>query len=115
MHQLHLSQPFTKNVDDFDGNIVFNDLSNFIEITLGHGCSPVNLLHIFRIPFPKNTCGRLLLTFYNLSCNFLKNFLFLLKDLFSQTQFSISGHEWARLFRAKIKRSEADCCRYFPK
>ena len=34
---------------------------NFIEITLQHGCSPVNLLHIFRTPFPKNTSGRLLL------------------------------------------------------
>ena len=36
-------------------------LCNFIEITLRHGCSPVNLLHIFRTPFPKNTSGRLLL------------------------------------------------------
>ena len=36
--------------------------SNFIEITLRHGCSPVNLLHIFRTPFAKNTSGRLLLT-----------------------------------------------------
>ena len=35
--------------------------SNFIEITLRHGCSLVNLLHIFRGPFPKNTSGRLLL------------------------------------------------------
>ena len=26
-----------------------------------HGCSPVNLLHIFRTPFPKNTSGQLLL------------------------------------------------------
>ena len=34
--------------------------SNFIEITLRHGCSPVNLLHIFRTPFTKNTSGRLL-------------------------------------------------------
>ena len=25
-----------------------------------HGCSPVNLLHIFRTPFPKNTSGQLL-------------------------------------------------------
>ena len=25
-------------------------LCNFIEITLQHGCSPVNLLHIFKIP-----------------------------------------------------------------
>ena len=33
-------------------------LWNFIEITLGHGRSPVNLLHISRTPFPKSTCGR---------------------------------------------------------
>ena len=31
--------------------------SNFVEIALQHGCSPVNLLHIFRTPFPKNTSG----------------------------------------------------------
>ena len=30
---------------------------NFIEITLRHGCSPVNLQHIFRTPFFKNTSG----------------------------------------------------------
>ena len=35
-------------------------LCNFIEIALRHGCSPVNLLHIFRTPFPKNTSGWLL-------------------------------------------------------
>ena len=35
--------------------------SNFIEIALRHGCSPVNFLHIFRTPFPKNTSGGLLL------------------------------------------------------
>ena len=34
---------------------------NFIEITIQHGCSPVNLLHIFRTPFPKNTSAWLLL------------------------------------------------------
>ena len=27
--------------------------SNFIEIALRHGCSPVNLLHIFRTPLSK--------------------------------------------------------------
>ena len=37
--------------------------SNFIEITLRHGCSPVNLLHIFRTAFPKNTSEQLLLVF----------------------------------------------------
>ena len=35
--------------------------SSFIEITLRHGCSPVNLLHIFRTHFYKNTSGGLLL------------------------------------------------------
>ena len=35
--------------------------SNFIAITLQHGFPPVNLLHIFRTPFSKNTSERLLL------------------------------------------------------
>ena len=35
-------------------------LSNFIEITLQNGCSSVNLLHIFRKPFLKNTSEWLL-------------------------------------------------------
>ena len=30
-------------------------LCNFIEITLRHGCCPVNLLHIFRTPFLRYT------------------------------------------------------------
>ena len=38
----------------------FNKVT-FIEITLRHGCPPVNLLHIFRTPFFKNTSGWLLL------------------------------------------------------
>ena len=37
--------------------------SSFIEITPRQRCSPVNLLHIFRTPFLKNTSGRLVLTF----------------------------------------------------
>ena len=40
----------------------FNKVArNFIEIAFRHGCSPINLLHIFRTPFPKNTSGWLLL------------------------------------------------------
>ena len=35
--------------------------SNFIEIALWDGCSPVNFLYIFRPPFPENSCGWLLL------------------------------------------------------
>ena len=40
-------------------------ISNFIEITLQHGCSLVNQLHIFRTPFPNNTPGGLLMFIYN--------------------------------------------------
>ena len=32
---------------------------SFIEIFSARVCSPVNLLHIFRTPFSKNTSGRL--------------------------------------------------------
>ena len=40
----------------------FNKVTcNFIEIKLRHGCSPVNLLHIFRAPFLKKTFVWLLL------------------------------------------------------
>ena len=40
----------------------FNKIANnFFEITLRHGCSPVNLLHIFRTPFLKSTSEWLLL------------------------------------------------------
>ena len=35
--------------------------SNFIDIALRHGCSPVNLLFISRILFPESTSGGLLL------------------------------------------------------
>ena len=41
--------------------ISINLLCIFIKITLGHGCSPVNLLHIIRKPFFKNISGWLLL------------------------------------------------------
>ena len=36
-------------------------LCNSIEIALRHGCSPLNLLNIFRTPFTKNTSGWMLL------------------------------------------------------
>ena len=41
-----------------------------IEITIRHGCFPVNLLHIFRTPFLKNTSGWLLLMF---ALEYIKN------------------------------------------
>ena len=40
-------------------------LCNIIEIALRHGCSLVNLLHIFRTPFLKNTYGGLFLSIFN--------------------------------------------------
>ena len=51
--------------------------SNFIEITLRQGCSPVNLLNIFRTPFLKNISGWLLLNIENLYT--LKYNIFFLK------------------------------------
>ena len=45
-------------------------LGIFIQIALWHVCSPVNLPHIFRICFPKNTSGGLLLIIY-LSINII--------------------------------------------
>ena len=40
--------------------ISMNLQSNFIEIAPRHDCSPLNLQHVFRTPFPKNTFERLL-------------------------------------------------------
>ena len=37
--------------------------SNFTEIPLRHRCYPVNLLHILRTAFPKNTSGVLIVIF----------------------------------------------------
>ena len=45
-------------------------LCTFIEIALRHGCSPVNLLHIFKIPFPKNTSDLVTFTEEILNGNF---------------------------------------------
>ena len=46
-------------------------LCKFIEIALRHGCSPVNLLHIFRTPFPRNAFGGLLLDIVKPFCKYL--------------------------------------------
>ena len=55
-------------------------LCNFIEIALRHGCSPVNLLHIFRTFFLKNTSGWLLQEFETfllvIKCQFLPVILY---------------------------------------
>ena len=53
---------FTENIHaEVRSVISIKLLWNFIEITLRHGCSPLNLLHIFRIPFYRKTYGGLFL------------------------------------------------------
>ena len=47
----------------------FNNVTKqLIEFTLWRPCSPVNLQHIFRTFFPKNTSRRMLLTILIVSC-----------------------------------------------
>ena len=58
-------------------------LCNLIEISLRYGYSPVNVLYIFRTPFPKNTSGGLLLQYVYLQMWFEHQVLsFLLVLLF---------------------------------
>ena len=70
---------------------------NFIEITLRHGCSPVNLLHIFRTPFPKNTSGGLLLYVVIISVS--------LSSCFLMTHTAITSINRKILFQIKGERS----------
>ena len=44
---------------------------DFNKIALQHRCSPVNLLHIFRTPFPRNAFGGLLLDIVKPFCKYL--------------------------------------------
>ena len=43
------------------------------EITLRHECSPVNLMVIFRTPFPRNTSGQLplIISLYNMDWKYI--------------------------------------------
>ena len=54
MQQIYRKTPMPKE-------LAINLQRNFFEITLRHGCSPANLLHIFRTPLPRNTSVWLLL------------------------------------------------------
>ena len=57
--EVFLGKGFLKMCNKFTGehpcrSVISKELpSNFIEITLRHGCSPVILLHAFRTPFPR--------------------------------------------------------------
>ena len=53
---------YAANLQENTDDLCWSVINNFIEITLRHACSPVNLLHIFRTPFLKKTSGRLLLS-----------------------------------------------------
>ena len=58
---------------------------NFIEVTHRHGCSPVNLQHIFRAPFLKSDSHlpKKLICFNDIPSKMMKNtFFFILKVLF---------------------------------
>ena len=57
---LKMSSKF-RGEDPCRSAIPINLQGNFIEIALRHVCFPINLLHIFRTPLPKNTSGWLLL------------------------------------------------------
>ena len=60
-------------------SVLFSQFSqlfcNFIEITLWHGCSPVNLPHIFRTSFPRNTSGCCFWILYYLPCTICTIFI----------------------------------------
>ena len=63
--KVFLEKSFMKIYSKFTGEhpcqrvISIKLLYNFTEITLRHGCSPVNLYHIFRTTITKNTSGEL--------------------------------------------------------
>ena len=61
--ELFLGKPVLKICSKFTGEHPCQRVISIkLQIALRHGCSPVNLLHIFRTAFPKNTSGWLLLT-----------------------------------------------------
>ena len=73
-------------------------LCNFIEITLRLGCSPVNLLHIFRTLFSKNTSGRLL-PLFDVFCLILPyDAIHLLSVLLAVLVFSLASNFLIHLF-----------------
>ena len=60
IQEVFLSKGVLKICSKFTGEHSCRSVSNFIKITLPYSWSPVNLLHIFRIPFPRNSSGWLL-------------------------------------------------------
>ena len=69
-------------------------VSNFIEIALQHGCFPVNLLHIFKTLFLKNTSEWLLLIFLLLHCFNVRH-----KSKLAQKSCEIPGNSCSKVFK----------------
>ena len=90
-------------------------LCNFIEITLLHGWSPVNLLRFSRIPFLKNTYGVLLLDIYHITRNTfilsilpfqfinIKKYLWKQKSVFKLVSLIISHTKVSKLYFYKCE------------
>ena len=79
-------------------------LCKFIEIALWHRCSPLNLMHIFRISFSKNT------SLEGCLCSFLQDSVKLFKDRFPRkSNFVIKNvSAWLREWGNWIIRSYSD-------
>ena len=78
---------------------------NFIEIALRNGYSPVNLLHIFRTPFPNNTSGWQLLAWISFLIKLLA--WVLLKMRLWHRCFSVT---FARFLIAPFLKNTSGCC-----
>ena len=65
--EVFLGKVVLKICSKFTGEHPCRSVISINEITLRHGCSPVNLLHIFRTPCPKNSSEWLLLHYQRLS------------------------------------------------
>ena len=87
----------------YDNVLRHERLSNFIEITHRYGCSPVNLLHIFRIPFLKNTFRWLRLS---LPCYLLKISEIDLPNLYNFAQQTVTVIEVTTNFPCLLSLSD---------
>ena len=97
-----------------------NLLCNFIEIALRHGCSPVNLLNIFRTPFPRNISGWLLLNIItSLSLLFFSRYfckilyLLLFEEIFLSLEYRIPMLEYIGANKCYILLNYSDCSCFF--
>ena len=89
IHVLKICRKFTGE-DPCRSMVLIKLWSNFIKIALWEGSSPVNLLHIFRTPFLKNTSGRLLLIF---------------EEMFSEERFIRLQHLLPQIFSKTYKEN----------